>query len=79
MYMCIILHNMIITDEGPMAANFYDEDEVGSSTARSPPHRGVHMTVNERIERRHTMRDTRAHTELQKDLIKHIWAKFGNE
>ena len=79
MYTCIILHNMIIADEGPMAANFYDEDEAGSSTARSPPRRGVHTTVNERIERRHTMRDTRAHTELQKDLINHIWAKFGNE
>ncbi|XP_047961640.1 uncharacterized protein LOC125206429 [Salvia hispanica] len=79
MYTGIILHNMIIADEGPRAANLNDEDEAGSSTARSPPRQGVHTTVNERIDTRHTMRDTRTHIELQKDLIKHIWMKFGNE
>ena len=79
MYTCVILHNMIIADEGPMVANFYDEVEAGSSTARSLPRRGVHTTVRERIKTRHTMCDTKTHIELQEDIIQHIWAKFGHE
>ncbi|XP_047961411.1 uncharacterized protein LOC125206166 [Salvia hispanica] len=79
MYTCIILYNMIIDDEGPREANFFDEDEAGCSTARSPTRRGVHTTVRERSERRLTIRDTKAHIELQEDLINHIWEKFGHE
>ena len=70
---------MIIADEGPMVANFYDEVEAGSSTARSLPRRGVHTTVRERIETKHTMLETTIHIELQEDLIQHIWAKLGHE
>ncbi|KAG6413851.1 hypothetical protein SASPL_126566 [Salvia splendens] len=33
----------------------------------------------DQLETRNTMRDTRAHIELQEDLIKHIWAKFDHE
>ena len=78
MYTCIILHNMIVADEGPEAGNWFDPETPGSSTASSPPRTGVHPSLQERLSIRARTRDSTAHAQLQEDLMEHIWAKFGN-
>ncbi|XP_047961467.1 uncharacterized protein LOC125206224 [Salvia hispanica] len=76
MYTCIILHNMIVVDEGPELRNWFYPETPRSSTASSPPRSGVHPSLQERLCVRTRTHDSIALAQLQEDLVEHIWAKF---
>ena len=69
---CIILHNMIVEDERD--ANTIEEfqDEEFSFTVRRPKKAGNVLG------RRKEVRDSHTHQQLKRDLVEHIWDKFGH-
>ncbi|CAJ2670521.1 unnamed protein product [Trifolium pratense] len=77
---CIILHNMIVEDERDSYAqrwtDFEQSEESGSSAPR-PYSTEVLPAFANHVRARSEFRDQKAHHELQADLVKHIWTKFG--
>jgi len=77
---CIILHNMIVEDERDTYAqrwtDFEQSEEIGCSTAQ-PYSTEVLPAFANYARARSELRDPNVHHELQADLVKHIWAKFG--
>ncbi|XP_047965891.1 uncharacterized protein LOC125210378 [Salvia hispanica] len=78
MYVCIILHNMIIHNEG-RAASEWSDDEAGPSTghAASPVVRGLSYGVTERLQAQESMRNQQAHLDLMNDMIEEVWTRNG--
>ncbi|KAL1546107.1 hypothetical protein AAHA92_22755 [Salvia divinorum] len=76
MYACIIMHNMIVEDEGAGVANWVDEDAAGSShgVASDPVEQGVPHGEAQRLRTFVTTRQEEAHLRLQHDMIEEIWA-----
>jgi hypothetical protein len=72
MQACIIMHNMIVEDEGPGARNT-SFDRVGQLAV---PYRNT-QERNEFIQAHHRLRNRTAHDQLQYDLIEHQWARLG--
>ncbi|XP_057774868.1 uncharacterized protein LOC130993849 [Salvia miltiorrhiza] len=82
MMACIIMHNMIVEDERDTYQNYYDPTEflmdlpadedvsIHYSTDRI-------ASLSNYMINRDRLRNREAHKALQKDLIEHIWAKFG--
>ncbi|XP_021311806.1 uncharacterized protein LOC110433631 [Sorghum bicolor] len=68
---CIIMHNMIIEDEGyvvdPQKRFDYGGDNV------EPEHGRAHRTLEEYIEAHRKIRDKDTHVQLKEDLIEHLW------
>jgi hypothetical protein len=66
---CIIMHNMIIEDEGEVDADerFDDEEE----NVRASHHRTPNLL--EFIKTRKEIRDNESHHQLQEDLVEHLW------
>ncbi|XP_057440230.1 uncharacterized protein LOC130732137 [Lotus japonicus] len=77
---CIILHNMIVEDERDSYAqrwtDFEQAEGSGSSTPQ-PYSTEVLPAFADHVRARSEFRDPKVHHELQADLVKHIWAKFG--
>ncbi|KAL4571579.1 hypothetical protein LXL04_018342 [Taraxacum kok-saghyz] len=67
MYTCIILHNMIVEDEGNDISNWLDDVD-------PPIH--VHRGPAQEIERNSELRDSAVHHALRHDLMEHIWERF---
>lgn len=67
---CIIMHNMIIEDEGRVdpKERFDDEDE-----DVEPQHGQPTRTLQEFIEAHQRIRDPETHDQLKEDLIEHLW------
>ncbi|XP_057432754.1 uncharacterized protein LOC130725553 [Lotus japonicus] len=64
---CIILHNIIVEDErDSYAQRWTDFEQSGEGGSSTPQPYSTEL------------RDPNVHHELQADLVKHIWAKFGN-
>ena len=78
MYACIILHNMIIHDEGARAGDWSD-DEVESSTCHATPLviGGLPYGVSERLQARENMRNQQAHLQLTNDMVEEVWTRSG--
>lgn len=77
---CIILHNMIIKDERDTYAQHwtnYDQSEASGSSTPEPFSTEVLPAFANHVRARSVMRDSNVHHELQAELGKHIWAKFG--
>ena len=71
MYACIILHNMIVEDEGNAISNWSDDVD--------PPirvHRGPAKEIQYQILRNAELRDSEVHHALRHDLMEHIWERF---
>ena len=78
MYACIILHNMIIHDEGPRADDWSDnEAESSASHATSPVIRGLAFGVSERLQAEENMRSRQTHLQLMSDMVEEVWACRG--
>ncbi|XP_062021009.1 uncharacterized protein LOC133737487 [Rosa rugosa] len=85
---CIIMHNMIIEDEHDEHEHdrrprqmheiekLYDRvadiPRISPSLERTP-------TLMEFIENRHRIRDKQMHTQLQEDLVEHLWKVHGGQ
>ncbi|XP_058783265.1 uncharacterized protein LOC131657937 [Vicia villosa] len=80
MRLCIILHNMIVEDERDSYSqrwtDFEQSGESGSS-APQPYSTEVLPAFANHVRARSEFRDPNVHQELQADLVKHIWTKFG--
>ncbi|XP_047979045.1 uncharacterized protein LOC125220962 [Salvia hispanica] len=76
MYACIILHNIIINDEGPGVVDWSD-DEAGPSTGRATPpvSRGLPYEVIERLRERGEHAQATSHRALMSDMIEEVWAR----
>jgi hypothetical protein len=67
---CIIMHNMIIEDEGHVDPDErFDEEEENVEPGHGQPSR----TLQEFIEAHQRIRDPEAHGQLKDDLIEHLW------
>ncbi|MFS7977039.1 putative harbinger transposase-derived protein [Helianthus anomalus] len=74
MYACIILHNMIIEDDGKaICQNYIPEDLVEVAQA----------TTEERLANAQLLRSREIHNTLKADLVEHTWAirpiRFNND
>ncbi|XP_057775399.1 uncharacterized protein LOC130994371 [Salvia miltiorrhiza] len=73
MFTCIILHNMIIEDEGEHATQWEEDADEASSSAASQPHASTPPDFRVFVARQASMRDTEMHACLTLDLKEHIW------
>ncbi|XP_047973426.1 uncharacterized protein LOC125215888 [Salvia hispanica] len=78
MYAYIILHNMIIHDEG-RATSEWSDDEAGPSAGHAAPPvvRGLPYGVSERLQAQESMRNQQAHLDLLNDMIEEVWTRSG--
>ncbi|KAI3681180.1 hypothetical protein L6452_35965 [Arctium lappa] len=70
-YACIIMHNMIVENEGNAISHWSDEDG-------DPPIRfrnGFVGAFNEYIQRSAEISDKIVHNQLRSDLVEHMWEK----
>ncbi|KAL9229942.1 hypothetical protein vseg_005354 [Gypsophila vaccaria] len=74
MYACIILHNMIVENEGDQIANFVPDTDEGPSI---PYNQGSIEEFRSTLQRRADVRDRDTHHQLREDLVEHIWQRFG--
>ena len=77
---CIILHNMIVEDERDSYSQRwtdFEQSEESGSSAPQPYSTEVLPAFANHVRARSELRDKKAHHELQADLVKHIWTKFG--
>ncbi|XP_057790347.1 uncharacterized protein LOC131007208 [Salvia miltiorrhiza] len=72
MFTCIILHNMIIEDEGEQATQWEEDADEASSSAASQPHVGALSDFRAFVARQASMRDAEMHARLTLDLKEHI-------
>ena len=79
MYACIILHNMIVEDEGVQLTNWANDytDAASPSHRMATPNvrRGVPHDEASRLQAHADMRQVNAHIQLQKDIIEELWAR----
>jgi len=73
---CIIMHNMIIEDEGAMNLGFDHEHEVNSFILVS---HGEIPKLHDFLQTHNRIRDRATSSQLQEDLIEHLWEQYGNE
>jgi hypothetical protein len=73
---CIIMHNMIIEDEGAMNLGFDHEHEVNSFISVS---HGEIPELHDFLQTHNRIRDRATNFQLQEDLIEHLWEQYGNE
>ncbi|XP_042380436.1 protein ALP1-like [Zingiber officinale] len=70
MYTCIILHNMIIEDEGEAVSNWMGDEENHPMRVKQ----GSTPEFQEYFWRNCELRDSETHHQLRADLVEHIWA-----
>ncbi|KAL9354685.1 hypothetical protein Peur_042996 [Populus x canadensis] len=73
---CIIMHNMIIEDEGAMNLGFDHEREVNSFISVS---HGEIPELHDFLQTHNRIRDRATSSQLQEDLVEHLWEQYGNE
>jgi len=70
------MHNMIIEDEGEMNLGFDHEREVNSFISVS---HGDILELHGFLQTHNRIRDRATSSQLQEDLIEHLWELYGNE
>ena len=72
---CIIMHNMVIEDEGDIGSNDFDGSDAN-------PHVEVSHAYTPELEdfmqTHYQIRDNVTHSQLQSDLIEHLWEQHGD-
>jgi hypothetical protein len=83
MQACVILHNMIVEDEKEADTDVLDSNDNPSATIAIPPE--VRTNDNrdpsyaEALRRNLAIKARPTHRQLKKDLIEHIWQRYGNK
>ncbi|XP_012700776.1 uncharacterized protein LOC105913478 [Setaria italica] len=81
MQACVILHNMIVEDEKELARVSLDVNENASATIVLPSEVQTSDNPNpcfaEVLRRNSAIRARPTHRQLKKDLIEHIWQRYG--
>jgi hypothetical protein len=74
MMACIILHNMIVEDERDLylGADEFNYEQIIDIPLEPPSHEYTDETVDF-MQNRHRIRDQETHSQLQSDLIEHLW------
>jgi hypothetical protein len=74
MMACIILHNMIVEDERDLyfGADEFDYDQVNDIPLEPPSHEHT-VELMDFIQNHHRIKDRETHSQLQLDLIEHLW------
>ncbi|XP_066373737.1 uncharacterized protein [Miscanthus floridulus] len=79
---CVILHNMIVEDEGEMAKESIDLNAIPGESIVLPPEvqkaTNSNPCFNDVRRRNSAIRAHSVHTQLKNDLIEHIWQRFGH-
>lgn len=75
---CVILHDMVIEDEGDMFNAPLNSDEMDGTSVIFPPEVtiGVTPAFSDVLRRNATTRARSTHIQLKKDLVENIWRKF---
>jgi hypothetical protein len=73
---CIIMHNMIIEDEGAMNVGFDHEREVNSFISASY---GEIPELHAFLQTHNQIKDRVTSSQLQEDLVEHLWEQYGNK
>ncbi|XP_073138283.1 uncharacterized protein [Henckelia pumila] len=71
---CIILHNMIIEDDGGHVTNWYNNE--GDELAQ--PIQGSNRGFQDYFRTNSELRDIQVHHQLCADLVEHIWGNYNN-
>jgi len=83
MQACVILYNMIVEDEKDSIREVLDLNENPSATIVLPPEvrtsDNPNPTFVEVLRRNSTIKARPTHRKLKKDLIEHIWQRYGNK
>ncbi|KAJ9550669.1 hypothetical protein OSB04_014714 [Centaurea solstitialis] len=72
-YACIILHNMIIENEGISATNWSDDH----GNPPIPVSQGSIQQFQQYLQMNAEIRDRSVHHQLRADFVEHIWERFG--
>jgi hypothetical protein len=67
---CVIMHNMIVEDEGIVDPN--EHFDYGGQNVE-PSHDNSTRTLDEFINAYKRIRDQETHVQLKEDLIQHLW------
>jgi hypothetical protein len=78
MMACIILHNMIVEDERDLylGADAFDYDQINETPLEPPSHEHT-VEFLDFIQNHHRIRDRETHSQLQSDLVEHLWQIHG--
>jgi hypothetical protein len=70
----IILHNMIVEDERDLylGADKFNYEQINAIPLKPPSHERTDEIVDF-MQNRHRIRDQETHSQLQLDLIEHLW------
>jgi hypothetical protein len=71
---CIIMHNMIVEDEGPFATNI----DFGDNTSAIDPTQIIGEGWAEWVINHFDLRRQERSSSLQNDLVEHLWARRGS-
>jgi hypothetical protein len=71
---CIIMHNMIVEDEG-IDEDDFSYDDMGEKVKIS--HNGT-PELDEFIQNYKNIQDKETHTQLQADLVEHLWQNHAD-
>nr|AAS07307.1 hypothetical protein [Oryza sativa Japonica Group] len=74
MIACIILHNMIVEDEKDDEGLDYNYDDEGERV--TPLHTPI-AELQDFIQNHHNIRNRQTHSQLQEDLVDHLWQFHG--
>ncbi|XP_073138048.1 protein ANTAGONIST OF LIKE HETEROCHROMATIN PROTEIN 1-like [Henckelia pumila] len=74
MLACIILHNMIIEDEGGHVIDWYNDE----ADELAQPILGSNRGFQDYLRTNSELRDTQVHHQLRADLVEHIWENCNN-
>jgi hypothetical protein len=71
---CIILHNMIVEDEQDLylGADEFDYDQINDIPLEPPSYEHI-VELVDFIQNHHCIKDRETHSQLQLDLIEHLW------
>ena len=72
---CIIMHNMIVEDEGEL--NTHEHFDFGGENVQ--PSHEPHPDLDKFIEAHKKIRDNETHHQLREDLVEHLWQHHADQ